>query len=91
MGTPPQVPFLDQYSHRQHRQQTATDDAMTDELCFRLWDHRLYNPRLHRRSLQKEVLRFASSQNSPVSQHSQCISVLLEAGAPQEFPTRVTG
>lgn len=77
-----------QYSHRQRRQQTATDDAMTDELCFRLWDHRLYNLRPH---LQKEVLRFASSQNSPVSQHSQCISVLLEAGAPQEFPTRVTG
>lgn len=40
------------------------------------------NPRLNRHTLQKEVLGFASSQNSPVSQHSQCISVLLDAGAP---------
>lgn len=49
------------------------------------------NPRLHGFTSQKEVLGFASSQNSPVRQHSQCISVVLQAGAPQEFPTCVTG
>lgn len=52
-------------------------------LLIILWDIRY--------TLGKEVLIFTSSQNSPVTQHSQYISVLPEAGAPQKFPTRVTG
>lgn len=83
--------------HILKQQKERTEDAVLEMIMYVLHFFAsvlllvVNNPLGCRYTLETEVLIFTSSQNSPFTQHSQYISVLFEAGAPQKFPTRVTG